>query len=221
MFPADGFDCPCRGGGQSIYTSITNRKPTVVTIDEIVASKPAAVWIRVEKGMLDARNSAYFSTFGVGEVSKVIVALVPKGENSSDGTIHLLVETSDTRIVDLANGLRDLDRKISTKAAIAQFLAENAENFRVERSVEGLVKFGMESGKKERKIKELYASLTPDVLILEEGTKPDPYTGILLFAIGVLAGFFFLRRFPNGKTPPPLPRSAESSQPMCRDGGAN
>lgn len=196
------------GGGQSVYTALMNRKPAVVSIAEVSAQKPGATWLRVENGTLDALNSAYTSAFGVGEARKIFVPLVAEGEDSSEATIHLLVETSDPELVELTNRMRDLEEKVDTKDAAARFLVENASKLRVERTVEGLVKFGIESGKEERKIRELYSNLAPDALILEEGAKPSAGLGSLMLVLGLVIGYFSFRPLLTSRTPPPMPPQA-------------
>lgn len=196
------------GGGQSVYTALMNRKPTVVSITEVSAQKPGASWLRVEKGTLDVLNAAYTSAFGVSDAKSIFVPLVPDGVDSSEEKIHLLVQTSDPALVDLTNRMRDFEEKVDTKDAAMQFLVENASKLRVERTVEGLVKFGMESGKEERKIRELYSNLAPDALILEEGAKPSAGLGAVMLVLGLVIGYFSFRWLFSSKTPPPLPPKA-------------
>lgn len=202
------------GGGQSVYTALMNRKPTVVGITEVAAKKPEASWLRVENGTLDVLNAAYTSAFGVADAKSIFVPLVPRDVDSADGTIHLLVETSDPALVALTNRMREFEKKVDTKDSAMRFLAENASKLRVERPVEGLVTFGIESGKEERKIKELFSNLAPDAVILVEGEKPDAVFGAVMLVIGLVVGYFSFRGLlmPKSVNPPHLNQAASGDR---------
>ena len=133
------------GGGQSVYTGLKNRKATEIGIDAFVANKPAAEWLRIQGGVLDTTNSAYPSAFGKGEATSIYVPLVPPGTDSSETTIHVLVQTKDPQLLEFTNQARKFDDSVTVKGAAEEFLLKNLDKLHVARPVEGLVQFGIDA----------------------------------------------------------------------------
>lgn len=181
------------GGGQSVFTSIKNRKVTEVEIASLASSKPDAKWLRIKGGELDTMNSTYTSAFGVGKASEIYVPLVAPGVDSSTGTIQVLVLTKDPDLLKFTNDSRKLeDEKVSEEKAMA-FLLESQKFLRVARDVEGLVQYGIDGGgKKERKIRALYPNLSNDLIIIEEGSKPSMLGGFVMLLVGLGLGVLLL-----------------------------
>lgn len=203
------------GGGQSVYTGIKNRKPTDITLEELIRSKPENEWLNVTGGVLDTMNSAYTSTLGVGDAKSIYVPLVPKDVDSSEGTIHMLVLTKDAELVGFTNEARKMEESKADDASAMEFILKNRAKMRVERPIMGLVQFGMTSNdKKTRKIRALYDNLAEDAIILEEGEKPSAGQGAIMLLAGLgLGGFLIMRaaKSPSAAaagTPPPMPPRA-------------
>ena len=201
------------GGGQSVYTAVKNRKPTEIAITDLIARKPSAEWLNIGGGVLDTTNASYTSAFGAGEAKSVYVPLVVPGTVSTEGEIHVLVLTKDPDLLRVTNEARKLDDSKAPEAAAAEFLLKNLDQLQVARSVQGLVKFGIEADdKKTRKIRKLYGNLAKDVVILEEGKSPSAAQGIAFLVAGLVLGGFLMRSFarksapPPGASPPPLPQ---------------
>lgn len=199
------------GGGQMAYTGLANRKPQDVEMSSLVQSKPSAKWLNIKGGELDVINAAYSSAFGVGDASTIHVPLVLAGDESAEKKIHVLVETKDPELVELVNQIKDLEN--NSEDQIMSFMIKNRDKLRKSRPVNGLVKFGMESGKEERKIKEMYPNLAADVILLKEGERPDAMVGILIFTAGIILSVFIIKSLlkpgqpQTAGTPPPLPTS--------------
>jgi hypothetical protein len=200
------------GGGQSVYTGLKNRKATAIGIDALIASKPAAEWLRVQGGVLDTMNSAYPSAFGVGEATSMYLPLVPPGTDSSEATIHVLVLTKDPQLLEFTNQARKFDEPTSPKGAAKEFLLKNLDKLHVARTVEGLVQFGIDANDKQtRKIRKLYSNLADDAIILEEGKTPSTGTGFGMLAAGLVLGGVLVasgrrKQSPaGGAMPPPMP----------------
>ena len=201
------------GGGQSVYTAVKNRKPTEIAITDLIARKPSAEWLNIGGGVLDTTNASYTSAFGAGEAKSIYVPLVAPGTMSTEGEIHVLVLTKDPDLLRVTNEARKLDDSKAPEAAAAEFLLKNLDQLQVARSVQGLVKFGIEADdKKTRKIRKLYGNLAKDVVILEEGKSPSAAQGIAFLVAGLVLGGFLMRSFarksapPPGASPPPLPQ---------------
>jgi hypothetical protein len=201
------------GGGQSVYTGLKNRKPTEISIDSLADKKPSAEWLKINGGVLDTMNSSYTSSFGVGEAKSIYVPLVPTRDDSSQGTIHVLVVTKDPALLEFTNELREREKSIGPKGADAEFITKNLDKLKVARTVQGLVKFGIDGNDKEtRKIRALYDNLADDALILEEGEAPSTGKGVGLLAAGLVLGGILVassgrkQAVARGESPPPLPR---------------
>jgi len=198
------------GGGQLVYTGLTNRKPVKVQMESIAKSKPEGKWLEITGGEFDLVNASYSSTFGVGKASSIHVPLVLPGVDSAESTIHVLVETNDSALVGLVNQMREMEKDGIDEMAAVKFMLENRDKLRMSRPVKGLVKFGMESGKEERKIKGMYKNLSSDVILLKEGEKPDMMLGLLILIGGLTIGVVMILKSggkpdPSPGAPPPLP----------------
>lgn len=196
-------------GGQSVYTGLKNRKPTEVGIEALVAKKPSAEWLIIKDGVLDTMNSAYSSSFGVGDAHSVFVPLVPPKTDSSETKIHVLVMTKDPALVKFTNQAREFDKPGASETAAHEFILKNLDKMRVARTVQGLVKFGVEADDKEtRKIRKLYNNLAADAIILEEGEEPSVFRGVVMFLVGLILGGVLLmsytRKQATPASPPPL-----------------
>ena len=201
------------GGGQSVYTGLKNLKPTEISIDSLIAKKPSAEWLHINGGVLDVMNSAYTSSFGVGDAKSIYIPLVQPRTDSTEGTIHILVITEDPELLDFTNGLRELEKtKGGPKGAEHEFLIKNLDKLKVGRAVKGLVKFGIEGNDKQtRKIRALYGNLADDAIILAEGEAPSTGRGIGMLAAGLALGGVLVissgrkQASAESPTPPPLP----------------
>ncbi len=194
------------GGGQSVYTAVRNREPANVTIDSIVGKKPDAKWLKISDAVLDTANSSYVSGITGGDAKSIYVPLVPKDTDSTETTIHVLVETKDPELLGFTNEMKDLDKQNVSEEKATEFIMQNLSKLRVQRPVQGLVKFGIDSGgKKERKIRKLYNNLAPDAIILAEGEKPSMAVGAIMSLLGLGLGAILLLSGGKKAGPPPLP----------------
>jgi len=210
------------GGGQSLYTSFKDRRPTEVSLESLADKKPEAKWLKIKGGSLDTISAAYFSAFGAGKAKSVYVPLVLEETDPRGEPIHVLVLTEDPKLVKFTNEVRELDKEGTPVTKIHEFMLANKDKLRVPRTVQGLVQFGMDSDdRKEQKLRNLFPNLTDDVIIIEEGKKPSMAAGfgslgagILIGAIGVL----LKNRKSGSATPPPLPPQGGSSTPPAMPG---
>ncbi len=194
------------GGGQSIFTAVSNRKPTEVAMEGILQKAPSAKWLRIKGGVLDVANAGYSSMFGVANAASLYIPLVLPEEDSSEGIIRVLVLSKDPELVGFINDMREVDRNQAAPDAKKEFLLQNLSKLRVARNVEGVVQYGIEAGgKKERKIRQLYGNLASDVLILEEGARPDMGLGVFMLVGGLALGWYLMMRPIAGEPQPPVP----------------
>jgi hypothetical protein len=181
------------GGGQSLYTALTNRAPTDVDVATAYKKSPDGKWLRLHQGVLHTMEAGYTSTLGVGDAHEIYVPLLPPGQDPDTGKIKILVKTSDPDLLAFTNEGRKLKENAKPEEVLA-FLAKNASKVQVRRDVEGLVQYGIDSGKKESKIRRLFDNLDPDAFIIEEGGKPSMKQGAGILAGGLALGGFLIRR---------------------------
>ncbi len=210
------------GGGQGIYTVMTNRKPVEISIQDLMKRPPEAKWLKVTGGELDTLNSVYKSGFGKGDATEIYVPVIPPGTASGDGLIRLLLLTKDPELVNFINEAKKMDETAATETEALQFALKNMEKLRPQRDVEGLVEFGIESNDKKRdKIGKIYGNLAAEFLILEDGKKPETTRSAIFLAIGLGLGAFLIRRSmkkpepsappEHGAPPPPFPGQGSGS----------
>ncbi len=200
------------GGGQAVFTGISNRSITEIGIKEFEEKKPDAKWLRVTGGELNVLDAAYSQGRFKKNAKELIIPYVLEGMEEEGNRIHLLVKTKDPELMRVVAEGRSMEDKLSegaseeekTKAAL-DFLVKNVESIAISRPIEGLVEYGMDSRSKERdKIKQLFPNLAADFVVLEEGAKPNMGVGVLVLVAGCVLGYFVFRPGKNA-TPPPLP----------------
>jgi hypothetical protein len=197
------------GGGQALYTALTNREPYSVTYADYVQKHPDHKWVELKETRLDVLSS--ITSGPLGTVTQAYVPLHAPGE-PDDAKVAALLHTRDPKLIDLVKQLKALpDEK-----AVVEFVMKNRESVFPQQTIRGLVQSGLDSdSKKRRKIAKLDANLTDDFAVIEDGKKPDMMMGIILLVAGFPAAYFcwFWRsKTPEGipttpsGTPPPMPQ---------------
>lgn len=191
------------GGGQSLYTALTNRQPLAMTFADYVQKRPSAKWVELKDVEWDLMDSVY-SGFA-GNVSKVYVPLRAAGDESK-GKVQVLLLTREPEVIKLLEDLKAAPKD----SAVPRVVAEKLELMYAARTVRGLVMFGIDSNDKERrKIAKLSDNLAEDFTVIEEGKKPEAGLAIVMCVLAVLAVWLcWLKSWgksPSGGLPPPLP----------------
>ncbi len=157
------------GGGQGVYTALTNRTPTKVTCAEYAAQRPTAKWLTLTDCAVDPADV-------LGEVSlsdkvkKLYLPLLSVGAREGDDAAVVLV-TEDTGFGRLRKGPPSESGLMSLN------------------EITGLVKFGIELKERERaEVKRLAERAKPDFVLLQEGERPHMSMAIGMFAAGLLVG---------------------------------
>ncbi len=191
------------GGGQSLYTVLTNRQPLAISFADYARERPSAKWVELKDVEWDLVDSIY-SGFA-GTVSKAYVPLRVPGDES-EGKVQVLLLTKNPEVIKLLEEIKAAPNDI----AALKLMVEKQELMRTPRTVRGLVMFGIESKDKERrKIAKLSDNLAADFTVIEEGKKPDAGQAIFFCVLAVLAVWLcWLKSW--GKSPtagevPPLP----------------
>ena len=194
------------GGGQALYTALTNRKAVSTTFVDYLRERPSGEWVELRDARLDLVGAAISSRVGV--ISKAYIPLHAPGE-AEDAKIQVLLLTNDSKTLDLLKEMSGLDEKRDEQAAVS-FLRQHQGELRPLRTVSGLVQFGIESsGDTRRKLAKLEGKLARDFLIIEEGEKPNLGMAVTMLVLGFVAAWFcWFRRSGSPKSnPPPLPQN--------------
>jgi hypothetical protein len=201
------------GGGQGVYTSVTNLKPAEYTVSDYIETKPNSKWLRLSGATLDMSAVTYASFLGVGEIKEVYVPVIPTGQAPSK-EIHILLATKDPMLLEIASKIRNL----SSEEQVKQFAISHPAELYVTRDFEGLIRFGLEYKEDdERALKRENKNLTEDFVVVDEGLHPDYATTGLLFVCGIalatwlIMGLRHPRKTAYRSIPPPLPGTENSS----------
>ena len=207
LLPALTLGC-LLGGGQGMYTWVTNREPKVYDIDTYLSTNPTAKWVRITGGWVDFSAATYKS---FANTAPTELYLPVRSTNSPAGAkIQVLVATRDPALLDAMDKTRNM-----TAVNALRYLVEHQINPLVHRDVQGLLRYGIESDDKTmRKLKAVNNNLADDVVVLEEGKKPDFALSSALVCIGLLlAGWQIKRAARNSSQSPPPPPIAPPPMP--------
>lgn len=186
------------GGGQGVYTALKNRQPLEITVSDYIAKKPNAEWVTLKDAQLNLLEAAHKER--LGKISEIFIPVRPKGE-STDGPVHILLSTKDDAIV---AALEDLNKSSGTMKEALNAASRHADKLFMQKDVSGLIRFGIDSDDKTRaKLAKLDMKLAPDFVIMNDGAAPSLFGSISMLGIGVLIGFFMLRK--AGKSEPAAP----------------
>src|SRR5438876_727313 len=146
------------GGGQGLYTAITNWQPRECSVQNYLETKPSAKWLRLTNGFVDMTGVSYSSLWGVGPISEIYVP-VKSSRAFSDHQVHILLATKEPSLLQTAEKMRNL----KSESDLLRFMAEHPQSVIISKSVEGLIRFGIElKDRDERKLRKLNPDLADD-----------------------------------------------------------
>lgn len=189
------------GGGQSLYTWMTNRAPLEISVKDYLAQRPDAAWLKLKDCRVEVLDAVYFSTLGATEASELFIPVRAAGEDS--GPIGILFQTRDPELLNMMGGEED-----SQDEQLASALAVMAKQ--MNRDIEGLVQFGIDVKSKEKsKLASNVEGLAPNFVIIKDGEKPSAGQAFAFLGIGVVLGGVMLvgtgRKKSNSLLPPGVP----------------
>jgi len=198
------------GGGQSLYTGITNRTPTEIGISEFNADESGAKWLKVTGGELDVLNYAYTASKYDDVPDEVFIPLVPSGVDSTETEIQILYKTKEESFLEVVVALNKFeDGKDPTE--LLKFMTElGPEKLRPKLDVQGVVQYGINSDSNQDKVRELYDNLSAEGVVIEAGTEPSIMKGLVMTLIGLVVAVFMVRKMKPKEIagPPELPQSS-------------
>ena len=190
------------GGCQGVYTALKNRQPLEITVSDYIAKKPNAEWVTLKEAQLNLLEAAHKER--LGKISEIFIPVRPKGE-STGAPVHILLSTKDK---DIVAALEDLDKSGGTMKEALNAASRHADKLFMQKDVSGLIRFGIDSDDKTRnKLAKLDMKLAADFVIMNDGAAPSLFGSMAMLGLGLLVGFFMLRRAGKSEpaAPPPLP----------------
>lgn len=200
----------CWFAGQSIYTWLTNRHPTVITCADYLRTRPSAKWLELTDCDIDFEGAIQLQSRVLKLDKGSFVPVRPRGIAGPVAiVIKMRTDDFDNRILDDIEGELAADKPTTQPGAPT--------------TVKGLVVFGLESDSKTEKALRDSGKLTADFVIIDPAGKPDPAAAlgsvVLLVAMGFV-GFVMLRNHrragrlapqvtAEALPPPPLPTAME------------
>jgi len=170
------------GGGQSLYTALLNRTPTVVSISEYGKNRPKAHWLRLTDCRLSLADSLYRKKY-----SSIDELYIPLRASRDAGPIHVLLATKDAGLLAAFQELQ----ACKSAEEVVKVYAKHNDKLTQRQSVQGLIRFGIDLKDKDwNKLASLEKSLAPDFVLLDEGKEPSLGLGIGLLIPGLLLGAF-------------------------------
>lgn len=186
------------GGCQGVYTALKNRRPLEITVTDYIAQKPGAEWVTLKDARLNLLEAAHKER--LGKISEIFIPIRPK-DDAEDARVHILLSTKDNEIV---SALEDLNKSTGTMKEAINAASRHADKIFMQKDVSGLIRFGIDSDDKTRnKLAKLDMNLADDFVILNDGAAPSLFGGMSMLGLGMLIGFFMLRR--SGKSEPAAP----------------
>jgi hypothetical protein len=189
-------------GGQGIYTALKYRQPVALNCEDYTRTKPRAAWLAITNCILDLNDASYATMklkYQKAEIATELFIPVRSATAKEPAKDNILLMTRDPELMKL---LREVE-SLPTQAKVDEWMARNAERLRVRRDAKGLVQFGVDLNKGERrKLAQLQDSLTQDFIIIEEGRKPEFGQSLGYLALGsmlVVVSVVFVRR--NSREP--------------------
>ncbi len=169
------------------YTINRNMEPQIIALDKISGDiTPDREWVTITGGTLMLEEA--ISNSGELEVDALVIPLV---RGVGEKTYHTLVETRDSKLL---NAFITYHLSLDSEAQKAEYLENNIDIFRMQRSVSGMIVVGAFGGllpnRDQDIMRELAKSenmdLDQSVIFVHEGKEPaKPYRGIFFLLMGI------------------------------------
>lgn len=183
------------GGGQGLYTGLTNTSPTEMTLKEYETQRPKALWLKLTKATGFIAEATFEEKFGkLTQLYIPLYAPLPADELNEDSLAealkcHVILATKNPKYLEVMSSFK----KMSPEEQQA-YEIEHEQELLISGAFTGLVRFGIEQkGKDYDQLAKLNPNLVKDFVILDEGKQPELGFSALMFAIGLAIVAFSLR----------------------------
>lgn len=177
-------------GGQSLYTAAMNRRPTTMSYDDYVKTKPKATWLMLTNCSVRLTEACFKSYYGGKNATELYVPVRSMRPEGRKEKVQIVLATKDPNALATFSEMQNL----KTEDAATLWALKNRNRIVMQRNVGGLVQFGINLKDSERqKLANLLQNASDDFIILEEGAQPSLTEGLGLSTGGLmLAGCMVL-----------------------------
>jgi hypothetical protein len=205
------------GGGQGVYTALSNRQPTAMTYDEYVQKKPRASWLELKDCYLSLPEATVRKSKVGGKIKEAFIPIVA-APGQKGKKVQVLVATQEEGTLNLLNQVN----QATDEHAAAKLVFSNLDKLFPNRTVRGLVRFGVDMKDRDRrKLAEVNENLASDFVVIDEGKEPRLGGSAVALVIGLALGAWALLggrkspeppqaqppTLPTPPAPPPLPHN--------------
>lgn len=170
-------------GGQNLYTALRNRRPTTMSYEDYIKTKPSATWLVLTNCEIDLTDSCVKSYYGSKVPTEIYVPVRSVNAGRSNQVVHVVLATKDKEQLATLSEMQHLE----SKGALT-WIIKNRKRVFCQRNVSGLVEFGVDLKDRDRdRLSALLKNADKDFIILQEGAEPSMAQGLGLTIGGVMA----------------------------------
>jgi hypothetical protein len=180
------------GGGQGIYTAVTNAEPATYTVEDYLRDRPDSTWLHLTDTTLDLTQASYTEIRFIRRISELYIPVF-SADYEPNAPIQIIVLTKNAEMLQTLKDLQSVSSQ--GEGAIAAYLKDHRDQIFISTEVSGLVQIGIDTDTDTRqKLQQLYGSrLSSDFILLKADAKPNLWLSGVLVVLGVgLAGVVLL-----------------------------
>jgi hypothetical protein len=184
-------------GAQQVQTAFLNRKPTVMSYEAFVQSRPKAQWLRLNDCQLNLFQASYLHRIGDQDPHPYHYYIPVHGVASPAGRICILLKTSEPDLLATISEIKGL----KTESALASWTSKNAARAFPKRTVQGVISSGLLDVKSNERseLMQVQKDIADDFIILDSNAEPSLTAGIS-YCTGGLAALVGLLAYARRKT---------------------
>jgi hypothetical protein len=188
-----------------------------MTYDEYIQKKPRASWLELKDCYLSLPDASVKTARTTGKIKEAFIPIVATPGKKAE-KVQVLVATKEAATLDLLNEMG----QAKDENAAAKLMFSNLSKLFPNRTVKGLVRFGVDMKDRDRrKLAELDQNLANDFVVIDEGKAPELGGSAVMLGIGLALGAWTLlggrktqgpaqpqpSTLPTPPGPPPLPHN--------------
>jgi hypothetical protein len=183
------------GGGQNLYTALTNRKPTVISYEEYEKGRPKAAWLVLTNCQLNVASAAYLYKY-VDDKNPTELYIPLQSQGAERRKSCALLQTSDPALLASFKTIQGL----TSDAKLLEWFMKHPQEAFPRRTVQGTVRFGIDMKDSTRRQLAKIPNLVEDFVVLKENEQPSMAVGLICTTAGVALLVFGIRRVIGSRT---------------------
>ena len=175
-----GFFGALIGSGMDFYTWLTVRQQTSTSLSQFLKTKSETPWVKLSGAVMQLDEIVVQKI--AGNIVQAYIPLMPEGEPVPGGTQVLLV-TKQQEYLDLAKGAMESEGDVKKELEV---VAQMAKGLRDVKTVEGLVRYGLEDSERDRKeLAKLLPRLPANYILINHGDGPSIWETLKMLGLSV------------------------------------